>query len=138
MTKIDLSSLDGPYRAEIDAEAMDVTIRHCYNGVEFVTIDGERLGVRMRDGGYEVHYWRDPVDHPGDDFDAGWTTFNNGEVRGRLKGDRAAADADEQLRFALKQMDRRPHSRACGLVNHPHGKSCSHDCPTCHGRDEEA
>lgn len=24
-----------------------------------------------------------------------------------------------------------PHSRACGINNHPHGPSCARDCPTC-------
>lgn len=24
-----------------------------------------------------------------------------------------------------------PHSRACGALFHPHGRACSHDCPTC-------
>lgn len=30
-----------------------------------------------------------------------------------------------------------PHSRACGFVPHPHGRACSHDCPTC-GEKAEA
>lgn len=30
--------------------------------------------------------------------------------------------------------DQRPHSRACGWRNHPHGPECSTNCPTCHGR----
>lgn len=40
-------------------------------------------------------------------------------------------------------LDRRPHSRACGIRQHPHGPQCARDCPTCvglsHGpvRDEE-
>jgi hypothetical protein len=29
--------------------------------------------------------------------------------------------------------DQRPHSRACGWRNHPHGPECSTNCPTCHG-----
>lgn len=29
--------------------------------------------------------------------------------------------------------DRRPHSRACGWKNHPHGRECASDCPTCRG-----
>lgn len=30
-------------------------------------------------------------------------------------------------------IDRRPHSRACGIYSHPHGAFCALDCPTCHG-----
>lgn len=26
-----------------------------------------------------------------------------------------------------------PHSRACGLIRHPHGPNCHTNCPTCHG-----
>lgn len=29
--------------------------------------------------------------------------------------------------------DRLPHSRACGIRPHPHGRSCSSNCQTCHG-----
>jgi hypothetical protein len=29
------------------------------------------------------------------------------------------------------RLDQRPHSRACGIRNHPHGPECSPDCPTC-------
>lgn len=28
--------------------------------------------------------------------------------------------------------DERPHSRACGIMIHPHGVQCSKDCPTCY------
>jgi pyruvate-formate lyase-activating enzyme len=30
-------------------------------------------------------------------------------------------------------VDRRPHSRACGIRYHLHGYGCARDCPTCHG-----
>jgi hypothetical protein len=30
-------------------------------------------------------------------------------------------------------VDRRPHSRACGIRYHLHGYACSTNCPTCHG-----
>lgn len=30
--------------------------------------------------------------------------------------------------------DNRPHSRACGWKEHPHGTECSADCPTCRGQ----
>lgn len=33
------------------------------------------------------------------------------------------------------EIDRRPHSRACGWQQHPHGPSCSVDCPTCGKKD---
>ncbi len=29
--------------------------------------------------------------------------------------------------------DQRPHSRACGFLNHDHGSDCWSDCPTCGG-----
>ena len=29
--------------------------------------------------------------------------------------------------------DQRPHSRACGMISHPHGAACHPNCPTCHG-----
>lgn len=32
-------------------------------------------------------------------------------------------------------IDRRPHSRACGITPHAHGRACSVDCPTCHGTE---
>lgn len=35
------------------------------------------------------------------------------------------------------QVDRRPHSRACGGRAHPHGADCHSNCPTCHGADED-
>jgi uncharacterized protein (DUF2267 family) len=34
--------------------------------------------------------------------------------------------------------DSRPHSRACGIREHPHGAACHSNCPTCHGRRENA
>lgn len=33
--------------------------------------------------------------------------------------------------------DKRPHSRACGIRLHPHGRLCARDCPTCGGTLEE-
>ncbi len=32
-------------------------------------------------------------------------------------------------------IDRRPHSRACGIYEHHHGNACSNDCPSCHGTE---
>jgi len=32
--------------------------------------------------------------------------------------------------------DTRPHSRACGITQHPHGSQCHRNCQTCGGRDE--
>ena len=28
-----------------------------------------------------------------------------------------------------------PHSRACGPRRHEHGRDCSWNCPTCHGKE---
>lgn len=27
-----------------------------------------------------------------------------------------------------------PHSRACGIKRHEHGRECNDNCPTCHGK----
>jgi hypothetical protein len=40
--------------------------------------------------------------------------------------------SEDQLEDALlASADNRPHSRACGLLLHPHGPECAVDCPTC-------
>lgn len=52
--KITLAEPDGPYKAEIDTEVMEVTLREVFVGVGFETADGCRLSVCMRDDGYEV------------------------------------------------------------------------------------
>lgn len=60
-----------------------VTVREAFNGIEFVTEDGERLAVCMRDSGYEVHYWKDGAASPLGyrlGFDRGWTVFNDGRI----------------------------------------------------------
>jgi len=51
---ITLSEPDGPYKAVIDTEVMDVTLRDVFLGVGFETSDGCQLSVAMRDDGYEV------------------------------------------------------------------------------------
>jgi hypothetical protein len=28
-----------------------------------------------------------------------------------------------------------PHSRACGPKKHKHGRDCSENCPSCHGKE---
>jgi hypothetical protein len=38
--------------------------------------------------------------------------------------------ADEEIREETE--DERPHSRACGIYKHNHGRDCAVDCPTCH------
>lgn len=77
MSLIKVSHPDGPYSSELDTGVMDVEIREAFLGVGFVTENGERLAVSMRDGGYEVHYTGD-FGETG--FDAGWFRFNNGVV----------------------------------------------------------
>jgi hypothetical protein len=52
--KITIAAPDGPYKAEIDTEVMDVTLRDVFIGVGFETADGVRLAVCMKDDGYEV------------------------------------------------------------------------------------
>jgi hypothetical protein len=41
--------------------------------------------------------------------------------------------SEETLHFHGVE-DQRPHSRACGWRNHPHGPDCSTNCPTCGGK----
>lgn len=43
--KIIITEPDGPYKAEIDTEVMDVTLRDVFLGVGFETADGCRLSV---------------------------------------------------------------------------------------------
>lgn len=38
---------------------------------------------------------------------------------------------------SVENGDRRPHSRACGIHSHNHGRNCSTNCPTCHGSIDE-
>lgn len=56
MAKIVLSEPEGPYKATIDTEVMQVELREVFLGVFFTTPDGEQLGVSMRDRGFEVSY----------------------------------------------------------------------------------
>ena len=42
-----------------------------------------------------------------------------------------AAGTNEQGPFPTNIL---PHSRACGITNHPHGSLCSENCPSCHGK----
>jgi len=51
--KIKLSEPDGPYSCEIDTEVMEVEIREAFIGALFVTAEGVRLGVMMRDDFFE-------------------------------------------------------------------------------------
>jgi len=55
MAIIELTTPDGgPYKSKIDTEVMEVTIKHAYLGVKFVTPSGITLGVSMRDDGFEL------------------------------------------------------------------------------------
>lgn len=36
-----------------------------------------------------------------------------------------------EARPEQEKKDERPHSRACGMLIHPHGIQCKPDCPTC-------
>lgn len=40
---------------------------------------------------------------------------------------------DKGITYGGGNLDRRPHSRACGWNPHPHGTQCSTNCPTCQG-----
>lgn len=75
--KIKVSEPDGPYSAELDPGVMNVTLEEVFNGVKFVTKDGECLSVCMRDSGFEVHYFSESEPNK---FDLGWTTFDEGSI----------------------------------------------------------
>lgn len=55
--KIKISEPESPYSAEFDPGVMDVTLEEVFNGVTFVTKDGEHLHVYMRDSGFEIIYF---------------------------------------------------------------------------------
>ena len=81
--KIKVSEPDGPYSAELDPGVMNVTLEEVFNGVKFVTKDGECLSVCMRDSGFEVHYFSENkvsrAVSPA--FDTGWIEFKRGVVK---------------------------------------------------------
>ena len=54
MAKILLRLPEGPYRAIIDTEVMDIEIHEAFLGVKFVSPIGKTLSVSMRDGGFEL------------------------------------------------------------------------------------
>lgn len=56
MSIITLREPDGPYKCEIDTDVMEVEIQDTFLGVGFVTQEGQRLDVCMRDGGFEVRH----------------------------------------------------------------------------------
>lgn len=80
MAKIILSEPDGPYECTINTEVMRVDIKEAFLGVCFVTENGEKLSVSMKDSGFEVHYTGD-FGETG--FDAGWVELKNGIIRKR-------------------------------------------------------
>lgn len=45
------------------------------------------------------------------------------------------ADAAANIAAAFPDL---PHSRACGIRNHVHGRDCHENCPSCHGEEEWA
>lgn len=57
----------------------DVELRKVFNGITFVTEEGERLSVCMRDSGFEIHYYTNE-DNEGKGFDLGWFMLNAGSV----------------------------------------------------------
>lgn len=67
--KITLNEPDGPCRAVIDTDVMDVTLREVFLGVAFETADGCRLAACMRDDGYEVRLDMSALRPTPDDLD---------------------------------------------------------------------
>lgn len=55
MAIIELTTPDGgPYKGKINIEALQVTIKHAYLGVKFISPSGTELSVCMRDDGFEL------------------------------------------------------------------------------------
>lgn len=63
-----------------------------------------------------------------------------GEVTGMLPQtvDALIVSLTNAKREVVRNEDRRPHSRACGMACQGHGAACAKDCPTCHGNPLEA
>lgn len=74
MPKITLTESDGPYHCLLDTGAMTVQIREAFNGVRFITEDGEQLAICMRDSGFELRY-------SGNNFETGWIEFKEGIIK---------------------------------------------------------
>ena len=81
MSKIVLREPHGPYRCELDTDVMIVEVRECFNGLVLISESGEKLGVCMRDSGFDIHYFND------DDFDRGWISFNEGIIMPTKRSD---------------------------------------------------
>lgn len=60
-------------------DGQDIELRDVFNGIAFVSAEGERLSICMRDNGFEAHYYTLP-DEEGKSFDAGWFLFSSGVV----------------------------------------------------------
>lgn len=58
-------------------------------------------------------------------------TYGSGADRERCGNAEVRHAASSNLASGI---DRRPHSRACGLAQHAHGTACSSNCPTCGGK----
>lgn len=82
--QIIISEPDGPYKANLDPGVMKVEVFECYTGIILVSDGGEKLGICMRDNGFEVHYFQEAtLDRPA--FETGWTEFKAGMISGPLK-----------------------------------------------------
>jgi hypothetical protein len=77
LAKIHLQEPDGPYACDLDTGVMVVELKEVFLGVQFITEEGEKLSVSMRDGGFEVHYTGEFGEKG---FDAGWWRFNNSSI----------------------------------------------------------
>lgn len=66
--------------ANMDDNVKEVEIRKVYSGMTFVTEEGERLSVVMRDSGFEVHYYSEEIREGKDTFDLCWFEFKRGSV----------------------------------------------------------
>lgn len=53
---IKIEEPDGPYSCIVDTGVMEVELSDVFLGVGFVTKEGNRLSVAMRDDGFEVLY----------------------------------------------------------------------------------
>jgi len=73
--KIRLSNPDNLYASTLYTEGCDVEITEAFIGPMLTTVDGEKIGISMRDSGFEVCY----TSHDG--AEPQWFSFQGGAVK---------------------------------------------------------
>lgn len=95
--QIVISEPDGPYKASLDPGVMDVEVFQAYTGVIFTSDDGEKIGICHRDGGFEVHYFKEAtLERAG--FETGWTEFKSGNISTlRQRNDKKIPEENKEI-----------------------------------------